>query len=262
MARKKRRGPVSGLALHHELYTSLRQKLDDGTLAPGTVLPSEPHLAREYAVSRTTVRRALARLAREKRIDRKHGSGTYVLDAKPNGTQTSVGPVPIEDLRAFGRRNSARMIFHGIVPTPPAIVQQHPEFGAQCLQIRRTRSYEGRPFVFLTHHVPKAFAHLVTRAKLGNKATIVAFDDAGHKPAFGQQIITCVAADRILARALRVPLGAPLLVVRRYVRDQHEQILEFQEGIYRPDLYTVRTYVSREDVGDAARSLPAQEATR
>lgn len=261
MARKKRRGPVSGLALHHELYTSLRQKLDDGTLAPGTVLPSEPHLAREYAVSRTTVRRALARLAREKRIERRHGSGTYVLDAKPGGQQTSVGPVPIEDLRTFGRRNSAKLVFHGIVPTPPFILKQHPEFGPECLQIRRTRSYEGRPFVFLTHYVPKPLAALLSKSKLGNKATIVAFDDAGHKPMFGEQMVTCVAADRVLARALRVPLGAPLLVVRRYVRDQHDAVLEFQEGIYRPDLYTVRTYVSREDVGERGlRWAPATAA--
>lgn len=249
MARKKHRGPVSGLALHHELYTVLRHKLDDGELKPGTVLPSEPHLAKQYAVSRTTVRRALARLAREKRVDRKHGSGTYVRDFKPTGLTTSEGPVPVDDLRAFGRLNASRLITHKIVNTPRHIRDSSSEFGDRCLLIQRTRIYENQPFMFLSHFIPEALAPLVSPRKLGNKPTIVAFDDAGRKPIFDEQLITCIAADRLMAQSLKVALGAPLLVIRRYVRDQNKKVLEFQEAVYRPDRYTVNTIVWRETVG-------------
>jgi GntR family transcriptional regulator len=41
-------------------------------------LPSEPDLARDFGVSRATIRAALSLLAREGIIIRKHGSGTYV----------------------------------------------------------------------------------------------------------------------------------------------------------------------------------------
>lgn len=259
MARKKRRGPVSGLALHHELYTSLKQKLDDGTLAVGSALPSEPHLAKQFNVSRTTVRRALARLAREKRVERKHGSGTYVKDLRSTGAITSVGPVPIEDLRAFGRLNASKLITHKLVATPPHIVAQAPSFGPRCLLIQRNRSFENQPFVFLNHWIPETHAPLFSPKKLGTKPTVVVFDDAGRKPTFGEQIVTCMAADRVLARALKIPLGGPVLVIRRFVRDSKGEVLEFQEGMYRPELYTVKTYVSREDVGDhGPRWAPAK----
>src|SRR6266542_4048123 len=54
----------------HESITSqitndLRGQIQDGTLGPGALLPSEPELAREYNVSRQTARTALQALERE-----------------------------------------------------------------------------------------------------------------------------------------------------------------------------------------------------
>ena len=42
------------------ISADLRQKIQDGSLGPGALLPSEPELAREYNVSRQTARTALA----------------------------------------------------------------------------------------------------------------------------------------------------------------------------------------------------------
>lgn len=43
----------------------IRKKIQNGELGPGALLPSEPELAREYAVSRQTARTALQTLERE-----------------------------------------------------------------------------------------------------------------------------------------------------------------------------------------------------
>ena len=76
------RGSRTGVTRYLQLYTFLAQELADGRFSPKRALPSEPELVRQHGLSRTTVRRALDRLEREGRIERRRGSGTYVRDRK------------------------------------------------------------------------------------------------------------------------------------------------------------------------------------
>ena len=66
-----------GVARYYLLYEYLSGALNDGTIPAGGALPSEPELVTRYKLSRTTVRRALARLEEEGRIIRRRGSGTF-----------------------------------------------------------------------------------------------------------------------------------------------------------------------------------------
>ena len=66
-----------GVARYYLLYEHLSGALNDGTIPAGAALPSEPDLVTRYKLSRTTVRRALARLEEEGRIIRRRGSGTF-----------------------------------------------------------------------------------------------------------------------------------------------------------------------------------------
>ena len=54
-----------GVTRYFQIYTVLAQALAEAGIAAGEALPSESTLVRTYGVSRTTVRRALARLAAE-----------------------------------------------------------------------------------------------------------------------------------------------------------------------------------------------------
>jgi len=56
----------------------LRERIRDKSYSPGDRLPSESDFAREFAVSRATIRTVLARLEVEGLIIRKQGDGTYV----------------------------------------------------------------------------------------------------------------------------------------------------------------------------------------
>jgi DNA-binding GntR family transcriptional regulator len=68
----------SGTAAWLQIRADLFMRISKGDLAPGDVFPSEPALARAYAVSRLTVRRALEDLARGGYIRTDHGVGSYV----------------------------------------------------------------------------------------------------------------------------------------------------------------------------------------
>jgi len=78
-------GPVD-LPRNRNLYTrvadDIRQKILDGTFAPGDMLPSEPELLSIYNVSRITVRQAISLLVEEGLVERIQGKGTYVQALK------------------------------------------------------------------------------------------------------------------------------------------------------------------------------------
>jgi DNA-binding transcriptional regulator YhcF (GntR family) len=70
----------SPLPLYHQLAELLRDGIARGQWPPGSKLPSEPELARRYAIGRPTVRQATEVLVRKGLCERRRGSGTYVLE--------------------------------------------------------------------------------------------------------------------------------------------------------------------------------------
>ena len=52
-------------SITQRISDDLRRQIQDGSLGPGALLPSEPEVAREYSVSRQTARSALQALERE-----------------------------------------------------------------------------------------------------------------------------------------------------------------------------------------------------
>jgi GntR family transcriptional regulator len=228
------------VALHGQLYARLRRALADGTYAPGQALPSEPSLAQIHRVSRTTVRRALARLAEEGRVARRHGSGTYVLGGAQDGTTADDVHEMLADLKDMSERTTTRLISFRHVATPDFVRAASPDFSAECLCIERTRSAGGVPFSRVWSYVPTPFAGRLTREKLGNDATLVALTRVGARPARAQQSTTAVAATTDLARDLRVPTGSPLCFLRRHIVDAKGKPVEYVEYAFVPDLYEER----------------------
>lgn len=66
-----------------QIYESLRSRIDSGEFGAGTKLPTELQLMQHFAVSRTTVSRALRDLELQGFIRRRRGSGTFVREQGP-----------------------------------------------------------------------------------------------------------------------------------------------------------------------------------
>lgn len=68
----------SPVPLYHQLARIILEKIRSGEYPPGTKIPSETGLAREFSIGRPTVRQATEILVRRRILLRKRGSGTYV----------------------------------------------------------------------------------------------------------------------------------------------------------------------------------------
>ncbi|MGI8474960.1 MAG: FadR/GntR family transcriptional regulator [Thermomicrobiales bacterium] len=67
-------------SLANSLAAEMTVRILDGTCLPGSPLPPEPDLCARFEVSRTVVREAMARLARQGLVEIRQGVGTVVRD--------------------------------------------------------------------------------------------------------------------------------------------------------------------------------------
>src|SRR3954452_2988749 len=108
-------GPIP---LHHQVYLDLRAAIDAGEWRPGDRIPPERELAEGCGCSLTTVRRALGDLARERRLERSRGRGTFVsrppIDLDLDGTLSFT-----EELHHLGHDPATRVVTARTLPARP-----------------------------------------------------------------------------------------------------------------------------------------------
>jgi len=235
----------NGITRYQQVYTVLSQALAEGNIGAGEALPSEPTLVRQYGVSRTTVRRALARLAAEGSIVRRRGSGTFARGGLEKASSTRKVTRLLDDLRRVGSNTRSKLLAFEHVATPDFLLREWPEFGEKALLIRRLRSVGDDPVVLATIYVPEALAPLLTPRRLGSDTVLVALDKLGHRAVTADQQATAVAADPFAAEHLHCPVGAALLNVRQLARDTKGRILDFTNFVYRPDCYELHMQIDR-----------------
>jgi GntR family transcriptional regulator len=235
-----------GVTRYLQVYTVLSQALAEGDIAAGEALPSEPSLVRQYGVSRTTVRRALARLAAERCIVRRRGSGTFARDKLVRPASARQIATIIDNARSVGTNTTAKLVDYKKTPVPDFLHRDWPEFGATVLTLRRVRYLDHQPVAFVTSYLPEEIARRLAPRRLGNETLTVALDQLGYHSATLEQEATAVPADPLTAKHLDYSVGAPVLNLRCLARDASGRVLRFANYLYRPDRYEIHTVVERQ----------------
>ena len=81
--------PLSDRPAYQQVADKLRQQIYSEQLEPGTKLPSESQLIKEFGVSRVTVRNAIKDLQAEGLIVTRQGRGSFVRDRAPTRRVTA-----------------------------------------------------------------------------------------------------------------------------------------------------------------------------
>ena len=236
----------TGVTRYLQVYTVLSQALAAGDIAAGEALPSEPSLVRQYGVSRTTVRRALARLAAERCIVRRRGSGTFARDNVAKTVSARQIASIIDDPRGVATNTTVRLLELKITPMPDFLHREWPEFGTQVLTIRRVRYVDQR--AGRTRHLLCARADRPANhsAPPGQRHRRAALEKLGLHSATCEQEMSAVAADPVTAKHLDYGVGAPVLNMKCLARDARGRILRYANYLYRPDRYEIHTVVERD----------------
>jgi GntR family transcriptional regulator len=240
-----RRRQKTGVARYYQLYSLLSNALNDGTIAPGTALPSEPELSNRHRLSRTTVRRALERLENENRIVRLRGSGTFARQAPAASKLCLNLHTYYKDLSSIAAQTSVSVLRFEPEVLPAGVRELQSRLGERAFVIQRLRKFHGTPYQLSTVYVPESVGRQMRRNSLGSTSIITVLDRIGPKTVSSDHTMSAVAADDIASSALGVALGAPLLRMRAVFSDSKGRIRAVYESLSRPDQLNVRAELER-----------------
>ena len=234
-------GPVP---LHHQVYLDLVSALDADEWRPGDRLPAERELAERYGCSLITVRRALTELAREQRIERTRGRGTFVLH-------------PRLDLNFGGNRSfTDEMQTRGLDPTTRLIAARpesageavaaglEVEVGSPTLYVERVRLAGGEPLLLEQVHLPaERFPGLLASDLERNSLYDLIVERYSTPIVRAREALEPVLLRTREARLLDQAPGRPALLVEGVAYAADGRPVEFARSYVRGD--RTRYYVER-----------------
>lgn len=224
--------------LYYQLYSLLKGMIVDGTLGFGERMPTEEQLAETFQVSRITAKRAMDELAAEDLVERRRGKGTHIT------YQYSPKPVKaplvgmLQEIESMARNSKADILECNMMQPPQELRDElELEVGEPALHLVRVRERDGRKFGY--------YESWTAGVKMPRKPTVFTrkprltwFRENGLEITHVTQTITAVAADGAVAKALGVPVGAPLLSLTRrsYNKDGGaEQLRDYMHVQYVPE---------------------------
>jgi len=249
----------AGVSRYLRLYRVLSQALAEGRIGAGAPLPSEPRLMRDYGISRSTVRRALARLEAEGRIERKRGSGTFARNRRAEtGAARDLSPV-LDAAASPSAAARSRTIAFQRVPTPPFLLSERPAFGATALLVRQIRYVERKPVALQTAYLPEDVGGELTRQRLGDEggAILTVLASLGHPSSSVEREFAALEADPLAASSLGLTVGAPVFNVRTLARGPEDRILAYVNCLYRPDRYEAHAQIELGGTGGQRKGTQA-----
>ncbi len=232
--------------LYHQIYLILRQRIADGEFGADGTLPSEQELAAFHGVSRITTKRALDELAADGLVIRERGRGTRVAPGVAAARISGQATGPFDPLIAMGGETDVDVLEFGYSPAGPDVASAlFVAEGAPVQRAVRVRRAGGDPFSHLTTYVPESIGRSFDAADLAATPILSLLERAGAVPTHAEQTVTTTLADTVVAERLAIDVGAPLLRVRRIVRDQSERAIELLVALYRTDLYRLTMTLTR-----------------
>lgn len=213
------------VSLNARIYTDLKAKIVTGIYKEDGLPPTELQLQKEYGVSRAPVRQALGRLENDGLIIRKAGKGTFV--ANRNSWQSAVlGGFRMELMKKSDKVVCKVIGIREIVPPSKVanLLETAPD--EKVVLVERVRIMNNHPFQYLVHYVRDLSVEAVKEAGDIEDMPMFLARQGFYLYAVREEI-GAVKAGKIVAAKLDLPVGAPLLHIRRSAYDALGKMYEY-----------------------------------
>ena len=220
-----------------QIVSTIQRRIQTGEYPPGSMLPSETQLIREFGVSRPTVVRALQVLQSQRWIDREHGRGSYVRN-RPAAGQARPGRVILDEAATA---DQAVLLHVGREPAPAAVATllQTPA-GTPALLRRQLIEHDGAPSELVSSWFPLDVAEgtdLIKPAALPggvyqhlHTVKRLRFDHIAER-------IRARAASAEESRLLKIRKQAAVLNLILTVYDAEDRPLQVVDAVFPGDLH-------------------------
>lgn len=226
------------LPKYERIATVLRKRIVLGIYAVGSQLPPEPELQQEFSVSRATIRSAIQRLVKQGLVDVHQGRGTTVLHK--GNLRRFDNIISITEKNAVDLSKTVLRIDETPLPDPQFAAFFHIPLRTPVYRLQRIECNADRiPTSLLTNYLPKEIV-----------PDFISYDGAfidlysfllktyGIRYKHAEETISAEAADLVVSQVLRVPVGAPLISLRRMASSTAGP-MECSYMLCRPDFFQI-----------------------
>ena len=222
---------------HYQLRELLRGEIVAGRWAVDERLPSERELCEAFGLSRTTVREAIDSLVNEGLLRREKGRGTFVAAPKilEGLLQSPTGFTDSMDEQGIPVQNQVLSMEIG---TAPYVVAQELRIASQepVVIIDRLRLIFDEPILLVTSYLPqKLFPSLIHEDLTSTSLYRLLRTKYGVTIAKAKRYMEAVAANEMEAKLLRIPPGAPLMLIESTTYQDEELPFEYFKARHRGD---------------------------
>jgi GntR family transcriptional regulator len=206
--------PASPLPLYRQLADLLLAEIRRGEYRAGSRIPSEPELARRFRIGRPTVRQATDLLVRRRCLERRRGSGTFVVS-------------PPERVDLFSLAGTLASFERGGVAVRSSLVQrtrrvavepdpEHPLSGKEAWFLSRLSKVDGEPVLLEDLYLDVERFPGLDRHSLTGRSLSQLVDEQYHlRPESADQNFRVARAGERRGDLLGCSRQAPILLVKR-----------------------------------------------
>jgi len=214
----------SPIPLYRQLAQRILADIDAGKYAVAARIPSENVLAVDFAIGRPTVRQATDLLVRQGRLERRRGSGTYVLPPPQTidlfslaGTSAALGKSDLHSsLELVSGPCRVSPLAASRSTDAVADRQSFPVDSVDRIKIERRATVDSIPVLFETLWFSvDAFPGLEKYSLRNQSLAALVRDVYFMEPTAAEQSFTVMHADQFYAEELNCQRGTPLLRVLR-----------------------------------------------
>lgn len=232
----------AALPLFAQVRDQLRAGITAGTLAPGTKLPTEAELEKQYGVSRITVRQALSQLQAEQLIEKVNGKGSFVR--APDKPPPDMGPLSgfYETLRRRGHATSGTVSEIRRIPADATVAGalRLPE-GAPVATLTITRQVDDEVHAFQHCYGSNGLLEALVAEDLAQNDLLTVLRTRLHYPVVRSHMdIEAINATPALAKRLQVRADSALLRIQITSHDAADSPIMFNAFFARGDRFRYR----------------------
>src|SRR5699024_7349737 len=154
---------------YYEIYLQLKQKIMEEKYEESELLPSENALAKEYSVSRETIRKALDYLSQDGLIQKKQGKGSIVLNPR-------LFNFPISGLTSFKELSDSQQMKAQTILLSNRFIKVDEQLnkkvnwplGSEVIAIERVRKIDEQRVIFDTDYLDPKITGEIPDERLEN----------------------------------------------------------------------------------------------
>ena len=234
------------IPLYQQIRVQILNEIRSGNRNIGDAIDTETILMKKYNASRTTVRNAIRDLVKDGIIERTAGKGSFVKKHLPKAEVKLTGT--FEDILNIAKSTSAKVLKFEFVESPSNVIALLKlKKNDRVLRIDRVRYVDDTPFLYSTNYLPENIGKLLTIKDVEDFVLTELFVKKCNQELKKQtQEFGATVADDRMAKLLKIPIGFPLLQIKRVTLSSEDTPINLFISNFRSDIYAFTATFSYE----------------